>query len=343
VKRGEKAALRGLPSAIRSRITPLLEIVERKPDKTPTLNAHLNNAFKDLAETAQRYARCFLDTREIAPDGVAAALDTYRRASAAGIVFAPVTGISRASDTVVAALEHRMHGIVLRLTREEFENGHLRGSIDRFLRTYRLEPEEIDLVIDLGGVSDLIADGVVALTDAFLSEIDQLVHWKTVTVSACAFPLSMRDVDRNSDARVERADWLAWRDGLHARRHNLTRLPTFSDCAIQHPKGVEGFDFRTMQVSAAARYTLDEEWLLIKGVSTRQRLPGVQFPAIARNLVEGSLRSYYRGAQHCQGCASIEAAARGADGLGSPEAWRRLGTIHHLTSVVEGLSALPWP
>lgn len=42
---------------------------------------------------------------------------------------------------------------------------------------------------------------------------------------------------------------------------------------------------RIMAVSASIRYTLPEEWLLIKGESTR-RTPAVrQFPALATKLV----------------------------------------------------------
>ena len=39
----------------------------------------------------------------------------------------------------------------------------------------------------------------------------------------------------------------------------------------------------------------------------------------------------------------MKAAADDAAGLGSAEVWRRLGTIHHITTVVEELGALPWP
>ncbi|MBI2571910.1 MAG: hypothetical protein HYV63_33280 [Candidatus Schekmanbacteria bacterium] len=155
--------------------------------------------------------------------------------------------------------------------------------------------------------------------------------------------MSMGVVARHSHNRVERAGWIAWRDQLHARRSRLPRLPTFSDCAIQHPKGVEDFDFRTMQVSASIRYTMSTEWLLIKGASTRVTRPGVQFPALATKLVYGQMRSSFSGAAHCEGCRSMKAAADLAGGFGSAEAWRRLGTIHHISMVTEGLAALPWP
>jgi hypothetical protein len=130
---------------------------------------------------------------------------------------------------------------------------------------------------------------------------------------------------------------------LHANRRSYTRLPTFSDCGIQHPTGVEGFDPRIMQASATVRYTLTEDWLLIKGEGTRTNPPSRQFPGLAYQLVYRGLRRYYTGPNHCVGCQLIRDAADGAPSLGSPEVWRRLGTIHHITMVMDCLSSLTWP
>lgn len=340
VKRGEKAALGRISANLRSRITPLLEIVERKPEKV--LAAHLETAFKDLAESVSAYPRCFLDVREIEPDGPQAAVEVFDRAANAGMVFTPVTGISRTAD-VAAALGHRNDGLALRLTRREFESGDLAAKVEAFLGLHELAPNDVDLIIDLGAVEDLIADGIATFTEAFMADVPHHDRWRTFTVSGCAFPVSMGGVDRHSHDLVDRADWIAWRDHLHARRGLLTRLPTFSDYAIQHPLGVEGFAPRIMQVSASIRYTKDEHWLLIKGEGTRSTPPSVQFPELATRLVYGHLRPHFAGPAHCAGCASIKAAADGAPSYGSAEAWRRLGTIHHISTVMQGLGSLSWP
>ena len=342
VKRGEKAALLALAPALRARITPLLEIVERQPDKAATVSKHLDTAFKDLAASAAVFERVFLDAREIAADGQSAALEVFQRATAAGIQFVPVTGLHRPAD-LLPALAHQARGLVLRLTRQEFEAGGLTAEIQVFMAKYGLAHQGVDLVVDLGAVDDMVSAGVMALTTAFLADVPDIDQWRTLTVSGCAFPQSMGGVGTNSHALVERAEWLAWRDGLHANRQHILRLPSYSDCAIQYPTGVEGFDPRIMAVSAAIRYALNEEWLLIKGESTRKTPPSIQFPQLAIQLVYGHLNPHFDGAHHCSGCASMKAAADGAPRLGSAEAWRRLGTIHHLSKVMDGLAALPWP
>lgn len=341
VKRGEKKALQQVSSTLQPRITPLLEIVART-EKAPTVTKHLDTAFKNLAESVRPYSRCFLDAREIKAEGPPAAAEVFRRASEAGIVFTPVTGVSRSED-VAAALAHRTHGLALRLTRQEFESGNLEVDVNAFLSRHGLMPEDLDLIIDLGAVEDLIVEGIAALTNAFLADVPDHRRWRTFTLSACAFPISMGGLDRHSHDFVRREEWMAWRDQLHARRNSLPRLPTFSDCAIQHPAGVEGFDPRTMQVSASIRYTREDDWLLIKGASTRFTLPSEQFPTLATKLVYGHLKSSFAGPTHCGGCESIQGAANGADGLGSAAVWRRLGTIHHISMVMQGIASLPWP
>ena len=339
VKRGEKAALRQIASGVRTRITPLLEIVERRPEKSIT--AHLATSFRDLAASVTGYPRCFLDLREIESDGTHAADEVFRYAAATGLAFTPVTGISRSAD-LAAALNHKKRGLALRLTRSEFESGGLTAKIKSFIAHHKLSPTQVDLIVDVGAVENMISLGVSTLTNDFLAAVPHHNSWRTLTVSASAFPVSMGGVIRHSHDFAERVDWIAWRDNLHGRRAALTRLPTFSDCAIQHPRGVEGFDPRTMQVPAAIRYTRNDNWLLLKGESTRTTPPSVQFPDLAVRLVYGVLKNCYLGPQHCVGCASIKDAADGAPGYGSAEAWRRLGTIHHLSHVMMGLGSLPW-
>jgi len=342
VKRGEKAALSSLEPALRVSITPLLEIVERVPDKAATVTKHLDNAFKGLSTSTSNFQRVFLDTREIAPDGPMAAEEVFQRAATAGIPFVPVTGVNRTVD-VLSALTHSARGLALRITRDEFEAGVVNTGVREFLARHRLKADQIDLIVDLGPVDDLVSDGVASLTHLFLAALPDITRWRTLTVSGCAFPFSMGQVATNSAAVVERSEWVAWRDGLHSNRARIQRLPTYSDCGIQHPKGVEGFDPRIMASSAAVRYARADEWLLIKGESTRKTPPSEQFPQLATQLVYGDLDSYFDGMTHCAGCASMKAAADGAPSLGSPEAWRRLGTVHHITRVIEGLAALPWP
>lgn len=340
MKRGEKKALQLLERSIRVRLTPLIEVVEM--DGKKTLAAHLDTAFKDFRETAALYPRYFLDAGEISPAGEEGAAGVFQRAARLGVAFTPVTGITRTVD-VAPALAHRDGGLAIRLTRAEFEAGQLPDGLTAFIAKHYLRPEEVDLIADLGPVENMVADGIAMLTDGFLSEIPEPSRWRTLTVSGCAFPRSMWGVGKHSHALVDREEWRAWRDNLYSTRSGPIRLPAFSDCAIQHPDGVEGFDPLTMQVSASVRYALPEQWLLMKGESTRNVPPSEQFPKLAIQLAYGHLADHFAGPSHCKGCQGIQDAADGFPGFSAPETWRRLGTIHHLTQTVESLAGLTWP
>jgi len=338
IKLGEKAALTLLGASQRARITPLLEVVERA-DRT--LDRHVHTTFAKLADSARLYSRFFLDVHELASDGPAAAHMVFATAQTQGLFFTPIVRLSHPA-IAAAAVGYRGHGIALRLRREEFEAGDLGLRVTAFLAEHGISPGEVDLIVDLGGVEDLIQVGIAGLATAFLDEIPHHLAWRTLTVSSCSFPRGMGRVERLSHDVVERADWLTWRDRLYAGRRQLARLPTFSDCGIQHPAGVEGFDPRIMAVSAVVRYALAESWLLIKGQSTRVVPPSAQFPNLATRLVYGHLQSHFAGAGHCVGCRGIKNAADGATGYGSAGVWRRLGTIHHMATVLDGLDSLDW-
>ena len=338
VKRGEKQALALISLGLRQHVTPLLEIVARKT--APTVDAHLSTSFRDLASSLHGYARCLLDVREIEPDGPPAAAEAFAQASTAGISFTPVTGISRTAD-VASAVAHSNNGIGIRLTRSELEGANLTADLNRFVSMNSLTPDRVDLIVDLGPVEDFVTAGIMALTQAFLADVPNKGQWRTLTVTGSAFPLTMGVVDRNSSARIKRSEWLAWRDGLFARRAELERLPTFSDCAIQHPKGVEDFDFRFMQASASIRYASADDWLLVKGESTKVNRPSNQFPQLATQLVYGHLQRDFARTGHCAGCQMTKVSADGGSGLGSLGVWRRIGTIHHITTVVQDVLALP--
>ena len=342
VKRGEKKALTQLSPQVRQAVVPLLEIVERTSNRT--LDEHLTTSFRDLASSLHGYSRCLLDVRELEADGQSAASEVFSRASAYGIAFTPVTGISRTADVVPAVALSSANGIAIRLTGSELEAGQLTAKINRFLVGNGLIPNHVDLILDLGDLGDLIVPGIVHLTETFLAGVPNHAQWRTMTVTGSAFPFSMTVVNRNSSARVQRSEWLAWRDGLFHQRATLQRLPTFSDCAIQHPAGVENFDPTYMQASASIRYALEDSWLLVKGEGTRFNSASNQFPVLATRLAYGSLQADFQGAAHCEGCEMIADSANGAPRLGSPEVWRRIGTIHHITTVVQdGLAVLPWP
>lgn len=341
MKGGEKEALPLLTPAVRARITPLFELVERDPEKKATARDHIDTAFKKFQPAVAGLARYFLDCREVESDGPEAAEEIFQRATDLGTAFIPVTGLTRSVD-VPAALANRTSGLAIRLTRADFENGLVRDELLPFVKMHDVQREVIDLILDLGAVDDMVLPGTQALAAAFLDDVPDPTTWRSLTLSATAIPPGMGGLESRSYDLVDRADWLTWRDRIRADA-SFPRVPTYSDGVIQHPSGVEGIDWGKMTISASIRYTTDDQWLRIKGVSTRAELPSHQLQALATSLVHGHLSTHFSGAAHCEGCFGMRCAADGADNYGSLGVWRRLGTIHHITRVIEQLNALAAP
>ncbi len=334
-KQGEKKALGAILPGLRKRITPFIEFVERT-DKP--IQGHIDTVFKGLAEAVLGYGRCFFDLKELECEGTAALELAYERATEEAILFVPVIGLGNDSATSVG-LANAENGLSLRLNRVDLERASLSDVVGKFLAKINLEPEGVDLVIDLGSIEDLIVPGVISLTKQFVASIPHVLRWRTLTVSSCAFPKSMGIVDRNSHLLHPRADWVSWVRGQLAQRRTAKRVTTYSDRAIQHPLGVEGFDPTKMQASASIRYATPEDWLLIKGQGTKTLSTTIQFPNLAQKLVSGTLSGSYMGEGHCVGCEGIFKCSHGTKGFGSAGVWRRLGTIHHLTVVANSLVA----
>ncbi len=344
VKRNEKAALQEIPPRFHRRIVPLLEVVQRNPNAGAdrTLEQHLATAFKGLADSVRPYPRCFLDARELEGEGDPAAVEVFERAQAAGMNFVPVTGLHRRAG-VRAALDHCDRGVALRLTRREFESGELGRDIERFLVTSRVDPGEVDLILDMEDVVTMVPAGVERLAREFLEAVPRKMEWRNLILSGCAFPMGLGKIQAHSHEKVTRSEWLAWRALVDSCRGEVERLPTFSDCGIQHPAGVEGFDPRVMPVSPSIRYALEDAWLIIKGESGRRVPMPEQFRNLAGRLVDGDLRKFFAGEAHCGGCADVRRCADGEGRLGSPGPWRRVGTVHHVTVVMDSLDRLPEP
>lgn len=340
LKRGEKQALSTLPAGIASRVTPLFEVVEMKPEDT--LEPHLKRSFAKLPEAVTACAPYFLDVRELEPAGASGAKRAFGKATQVGVPFVPVTGLSRTADAS-AALHAATDGIAIRLTREEFEAGRVPRDLLSFVASHGLSPSHTDLLVDLGLLNQMVPAGVQQMISQVLPRIPAPTKWRTLTLLGFAFPKSMGVAAANSVTLVDRVEWIAWLNACYARRGLLPRLPAFGDGVIQHPSGVEGFDPRIMNVSATIRYALDDKWALIKGISTGRALPSLQFPQLASKLVSGGASSIFCGAGHCPSCAEIASAASGAAGYGSAEKWRRLGTGHHIARTVNQLRGLTWP
>lgn len=341
-KRAERMAISLLDPTVKSKITPIIEIIPIPRDldtgeQTKNLEDHVGSASKTIETAWGKDDLFYLDCEEISADqssdGHYGPSYMFAQAADSMLEFVPVIGLQRDAVQISAALNHSRRGICIRLTLDDFEKGTLQSDISLFLETHRLEAAQVDLILDLGSIEDQRLVIVREIARQFVESIPQASMWRTLIMLASAFPRDMGVVSKNDKNHVPRVEWLMWKQ-LMSRDG---RLPNFGDYGIQHPAGVEDFDPRYMTPSATIRYTSGDNWLLIKGESMKKK-GGEQFRQLSGILVQ---EPDYYGPQHCAGCLGISDCSLGNLPAKSLEVWRRLGTTHHFTVITEQLNQIP--
>lgn len=340
-KRGEQRALRELDPSIRAGMTPLLEMTfnpdldsGEPPHPLPEL---VDSALDVMSQSWLKDRPFFLDPAMFAMlhegggTGTGALFDAAQERA---LPFVPVVRLAQSEEEVRASLGAGRN-LCLRLGFDASDDG-LEERVSRLLKTHQLQLEDVDLVLDFGALPTESVGVAARLARCFVEAVPHLERWRTLTLLATSFPAHMGGVPSGGDLVAPRMEWLVWSQLFQERK--LKRTPAFGDYAIQHPEGPEDYDPRKMPMSACVRYTCDREWLFIKGVTTKLVPPGEQFPALAARLTE---HPRFCGDEHCRGCGDAAACAQGAPSLSSPEQWRRIGTVHHLTMALRQLAALP--
>ena len=233
-KRGERIALRELPTTIRSGFTPLLEVpqvpMDWEEDEPKPLDTYIKAFPKRLNTDWGSSARFFLDVPYLLdPEEL---IDEQHPVS---VLFAgcleynlnvvPVAAPER-DDVYNAAVRGVMEadgrGVCLRLPKDELETST--QTVEAMLDNLGTTPELTDLIVDLGPVDDPNVPMLVVALRAILSAPPFTNHpWRTLTVASGAFPQSLSALPQGLSA-LPRADWTLWnhvRNGLP----NGVRIP----------------------------------------------------------------------------------------------------------------------
>jgi hypothetical protein len=333
-KRAEPRTLAVLHS--KRHVTPLIEAVPSRPvDQVPI----------DMAGQWPNDQRYFIDLiflddpdDEIVPAQANHAVRScFATVQAGGQTAVPVTGLARSpgyQSAVKQVSDEQGYGIVLRLVADDFEDPEeLETSLDAAIEFFDLERSDIDLILDAGSVADNSAGVVAQLHRAQIDLVPNLNDWRTLTVSASAFPLGLAPLARDQWNVADRVDWRGWRSLVIGPRPPA-RLPSFSDYAIAHPAlPPEG----RATILAQLRYAAPNSWLIWKGRNAFKN-GFEQFYAICADLIQ---RPEYRGPNFSHGDGEIQQKANNVGGPGSAETWRQIGTNHHLETVLEQIANLP--
>jgi len=339
-KAGELRALRGLDRSVTDNLTPLLEIpqvpwdfVEDKPSRS--LAEHVDRTVANIAASWRSDRPAFLDFYDTESAAVesAAVVRAFTKARDSGLQLIPVTDVSRPPSyqhAIKQVVQQNSGGLCLRVVPNTFQETV--NSINSFLQEFGLHPSDVDFVLDFGEISPDHATTYSLAVIGMLTSLPYITQWRTLTVTASAFPEYLSGLPVQAVTPLPRTEWIEWTNLL--KRH-LPRIPTFGDYAIQHPN-VQDIDPRVMQMSANLRYTTTKAWLIARGLNVRHH-GYEQFRDLCRMIVD---RPEFCGKDYSPGDAFIYQCAHNEGGPGNATTWREVGTSHHLKFVVDQIASL---
>jgi Beta protein len=348
-KEGEYLALKDLTIIAKDGLTPLIEIPSIPYDfendrPAKTVREHLDKVVQKIENCWGIDRSLFLDfglipPSEVMPDGSQPLKFIFDGARSRNLRLIPVTGMDRISEYQDAIKETNQQdgfGICLRLVDEDFEDMRdLSNRLNSLLRFFRIAPSEVDLLVDLESVIGGHHGTLLLAARSVIGTLPLVRDWRTLTLAASAFPQDLTHLPSQTITPIPRTEWLTWR-ALAESGHRLLRIPTFGDYAIAHPVPNE-LDPRLIRMSAQLRYTIDGDWLVFKERNVI-RHGYDQFNHICRTLVA---RPEFKGAGYSAGDTAISTCAAPGANPGNATTWRRIGTNHHLTFVVDQLASLP--
>ncbi|MFI5936762.1 beta family protein [Actinoplanes sp. NPDC051494] len=321
-RRGELTALHHLDAVAARRVMPIVELGPH--DRLPQL----------IKQIPPRTGALGVDLAAIADpaDPLASPpLDLAEELAAIGVPMLPVL---RAGDSGRRLAEHglaaRMHlkRAMLRLQPHlDVRNAaEATGTTGRLLAGSGLEPERVDLLIDLAETA------CAAHADRFEERARHVLRWagtqpwRSVTIAAGAMPPNLDDLPTDEPVPVGRLDAQVW-----------SRLSApgvgYADYGVTSPVRRDGVHHRQLPT---LRYTADADWWIYRW-SRRGARSDDRCHDLCRAIVT-SPQWPSEGARFSWGDAEIARRARSAMGGGSPAGWIAWGTSHHIAHVLHTLT-----
>jgi len=232
-------------------------------------------------------------------------------------------------------------GLCLRLVYPNLiDMRQLDKNITELITQEELNINDMDLLVDIKEIDDNDQKYINYLNVS--QKIPGILEWRTFIFASGSFLKDLSNCKRDEEKNVPRLDWINW---LGLIDKNLKRNPTFADYTVQHPIYEESSQF--FHPSASIKYTLEDEWLIMKGrrqeydnylahaaVLVRdERFYGKDFSDGDRYILEK--------AEHFQKYMIEKKKRHDIGKTGNPATWLQAFINHHITLVAHQIANLP--
>jgi len=288
--------------------------------------------------TAWRNGRVAIDANDIVAASAADLAALFEAVRGGGAIPLPVIRItSPANHRATLKTESRPGGAVIRLKLEDMTTA-LSVRLADLLRSCDLTPDQVDLVLDVGGVAGSTAGVLASITyPAYLAAVPTITKWRNVVLAAGAYPSTPTDSVPGL-YEIPRVDRTAYRL-LRAQ----PRTVVFGDYATSCPDTLPAM-LPINGIVAKLVYATNDHWVHYR--CTNLRKDGVATYRVAcGHLIE---QGYFSGPLYSAADRDFDACAKGLIVVKAPEAMKRLGLVRHMTLAADELglrasASSSWP
>jgi len=333
-KKGEITAIAQLPSNVRDRMLPLLDVPRRG---LRAATEHLNL----FAETvAQNYPgrSIMLDLHQWRPDARAENNEhvlsyTKARFDELGVSVNPVVGYDRWDDPEYqqAICDLKIGNgqrFCIRLESDAMEDMNdpdfFEDRIGDLLQKMELSPTNCYVMLDFADLSQVAVSDLLAEADFALRFLGQR-GFKDLIVVGSSMPPSITTLIRKvkSSGYISRREMLVWK-ALKQEHSGLI----FGDYAIRNPKLVE--DVIAPNINGKIRYTIENRHFVVRGHSMQIFPKGAQNHDLAQAIIDSE---HYMGPSFSWGDLRIQECSEKTF-RGNSTDWIAIDTNHHLHAVM---------
>lgn len=337
-KKGEAKALMRLDRQTKSSIIPFFDVLALKSGLANGSDVHafLEKQAINIAAAWNGRGHCYVDLYDIDPsargyDGAHPVNIVHEKIDFDRIDAIPVIGIERdiayklAVRRVVTA---GVDAIAIRLGGEDIQlPSMLVERISRLVSDIGASDLPLHVFMDFRSIEHTDSDIIQKRFNRALTEVRKMNPFRIV-FAASAIVSNMGKIKKGTPKSLPRRDFLVW-EMLAKVNPDID----YADYGVIHPDYFD-FDPKTIRPAAKIRYTLNNEWLIVKGSRW------VSDTSQHRNLSRLLYKSDQFRRADCWGGENIVSAALGGHAFKTLEDWVTIDQNNHITHTVRQLSRI---
>ena len=330
-KRGEQGALRYVAAADRAEMLPIAEV------QLLAKGAAQLDLQKQLLQSAGTEHPIGLDlaTAYTGPVPLTDLADITRRMQAAGVRAWPVLRALHAIiDMAGLAYLKGQPAVIIRVYAESTPLADLL-SIVSALRKACGRATALYALLDLYALGDIDAHAKAGLLQSQVHALTATGEITQIAMAGGSFPMNLGSFKPGVGNRLIRQELEIWKI---LRAQTGCSEVAFGDYGVTNPEPLEDIDPTKMNPAAGIRYTLKNQWWVLRGSGVRTKGRGGmgQYNGLCQLLIRSS---DYSGQHFSYGDGRYYAHAQPGESSGNLTTWRRDATSHHIVFTARQLTA----